>query len=82
MAQGEITAKLTDIHLDYNRTPPLLSAHVERYQEDSDGALNSVGGTDVQIPVPDLSLYFKVQLKVDIVAAAKAQNPKIQNTVS
>ena len=80
MAQGNITAKVTDIHVDFNANR--VSAHVERYQEDSDGSLNSVGGADVQISVADWTLYLKAQLKTDVIAAAKAQNPKIPQVVS
>lgn len=80
MAQGSITAKLTDIHCDFNANR--VSAHVERYQEDSDGTLNSVGGVDVNLPVADWTVYLKAQLKADLVSAAKAQNQKIPNTVS
>lgn len=80
MAQGNITAKLTDIHIDWvsNR----LSAHVERYQEDTDGTLNSVGGVDIQLPIVDQTLYFKAQLKIDLMAAAKAQSSKLPNVIS
>jgi hypothetical protein len=80
MAQGDITAKLTDAHIDLSANR--LTAHIERYQEDSDGTKNSVGGADVSITVPDWSLYIKAQLKIDIIAAAKAQNPKIPAQVS
>ena len=80
MAQGDITAKLTDIHCDFNANR--ASAHVERYQEDSDGSKNSIGGGDVQIPVADWSIYLKAQLRTDLIAAAKAQNPKIPAVVS
>lgn len=82
MAQGNITAKLTDIHLDYARAPAMLTATVVRYMEDSDGTLNSIETTTVQLPVPDLTLYFKAQLKTDIVTAVKAQNAKLPTTIN
>jgi len=80
MAQGDITAKLTDAHIDMANNR--LTAHIERYQEDSDGTKNTVGGVDVELAVSDWTLYVKAQLRTDIIAAARLRMGKLPQVIA
>lgn len=82
MLQGQITAKVTDIHIDLNSSPFRVTATVCRYQEDSDGQLNTLESKSVDIFTADLTPYIKAALKQDVIAAVKAANAKMPASIS
>ena len=82
MAQGDITAKLTDIHIDRNSLR--ISCTGTRYQEDSDGTLNSIETITVHQTFASqaaIAALTVLQIYNSGVTQLKAADSKMPNTV-
>lgn len=79
MATGDITARLTDIHIDRNQLRVTWQA--TRFQEDSDGTKNSIDAVTVsqdfatQGAIATQTVLQVFQLGVTLVKAASSKMP-------
>lgn len=82
MAQGAITARLSDMSIDLVNSR--VTWQISRFIEDVGGAVTTIEGTSVsQSYVPaTLAGMTAAQIKADGVALAKAQNARLPGTVS
>lgn len=82
MAQGAITAKLVDISITRD-TPVRVVGTFARYQEDSDGVLNTIESQQVTKTYTGAAIVNTTvgTLKTDLETLAKAANSKLQVTI-
>lgn len=83
MATGDITARLTDIHID--RATLKITCTGSRFQEDSDGSLNTIETLTVSQVIGSASALANLtvlQIYNAGVTQLKAADSKMPNTVS
>ena len=79
MAKGDVTYKVTDLHINRTGAGIDVSANSTKYVEDEDGTKQSIGSWTGSVSYPAAGFGSKTmsELQAGLVAEIKGKNPAV-----